>query len=189
MRVQFDATFDEYVDVTLRAGRRSKAIRRLRWSTLIFASVCAGLFVGGLVYVLIPQFVDFRFAFALEAGGLVAFAYAMAYPRAQRKLVRKTVRQHMREALGPGDCFPVVVELLPDGLDIKTTFAQIKYSWNQIGSIDATPEVEVSTRQGQLALVVRDRAFASPDEKARFIQLASSFIEKEKDLEIQGESK
>jgi hypothetical protein len=54
MKVQFDATFDDFLDANRRAIARSR--KSLLWQ--LINALATGLIAGALLYVLIPDFPD-----------------------------------------------------------------------------------------------------------------------------------
>jgi hypothetical protein len=72
MRVQFDATLDDYVDVATRCLARSKQIRKWRWDGLLTSGLMAWL----AIYALFPG----PFAKKMLAGFIGAIVAACVYP-------------------------------------------------------------------------------------------------------------
>ena len=77
MRVQLDATLDDFVDVATRCLARSKQIRKWRWDGLLTSGLMAWL----AIYAFYPG----PFAKKMLAGFIVAAVTACIYPFTIRK--------------------------------------------------------------------------------------------------------
>jgi hypothetical protein len=168
MKVHFDFTIDDMVDVTERATGRSPLIRSWRWRSTAIACAVSAL----AVYLLSPGSEGFRLFAACIAIGLGMTFFPANLERARRSRLRR----FLRERLGSDGPFRCEVELKPEGVAVSQAGTQSLREWSTIVSIEDGPEaVEIVPRSAG-SLVVRNRAFSSPAERTEFIRLARSYI-------------
>lgn len=170
MRVQFEATLEEVVDVQMRSMARSAVARRWRRrSTLIFA-----LFVGLTVFLLThsrPLLV--QLPLALAGAGLAVLLYPRLYQRSAQKRLRQLAEQY----LGGAATVEIQVELAAEGMRVHQRNTDLLFPWADVEQIEQTEAgVEVVSASEGL-LVVRRRAFASDEEIEQFLALAQQYQE------------
>ena len=167
MKVAFDFTLDDMVDVAERAANRSATVQGMRSQARYVSSIVAAVFV----YLILPGSQAFR----LVCAGAAAFVCAWMYPRDHRKLHRKKLRQHFVEQFGGEGPFRCEVELAPEGLIVTQAGARTVRQWSSITAVnDTTDSIEFLAR-GSGSLVVRNRAFKSQEEHHEFLRLARSY--------------
>lgn len=167
MRVQFDYTQTDMVDVSKRLLARSKAVRGWHWQ---------GLFVTAIITWLLVFFFLLRTPFkgALIAS-LAALISALIYPGMQKKAMDKRLRKLYQERFGDQNDFVCEVELVPAGILITHVDGQITFEWGAVEEIVLTPDsVDIFTRGG--GVVIRNRAFHSVDERRGFLELAQNYV-------------
>ena len=173
MRVAFDFTLDDMVDVAERAAERSATVQGIRVQARYVSSLIAAV----IVYLILPGSETWR----LAGAGLAALICAWIYPSDYKKLHRKKLRQHFREQFGSEGPFRCEVELTPEGLAVTQAGARLVREWSTITAVlDGGDCIEFVAR-GSGSLVVRNRAFKSQSEHAEFLRLARSyatFVEK-----------
>lgn len=108
MQVQFDATLDDLVDVTMRSVAGSKVARAWRWQGLMIF----GLLVGLSTYLIQTGSNFRRLGTGVLAFLLIALANLADYKSSQRKRIRKLVKEQM----GTEGPFRVEVELTESGI-------------------------------------------------------------------------
>jgi len=70
------------------------------------------------------------------------------------------------------------VELLSEGVKVRQMNRQILYEWTMVEDIQETSDsVEILTQDGG-GVIVRNRAFASPQERTMFVQSARAELSK-----------
>ena len=175
MRVQFTYSQEDLVDASLRFAARSKSIRAMRLKRLVWSA----LLVGSSIFVL------FRFSLKGAIAGAAAvviifiadlFTYNYQY--------RKNLRKIWKEQYGEENEFVCEVELLPEGLKTsgETSGENIQgiTGWETIDEVVSTDDsVDIFGRKG--GVIVRNRAFSSAEERARFIELAREYMNQARD--------
>jgi hypothetical protein len=173
MRVSFKYSQEDLVDATVRFAARSKAIRDIRrrglfWSVVLLASVAIVIFkisIAGMIVAVVAVLV-------------VVIMNPYLYDHRYRKNLRKIYK----EKLGDEDEFICEVELLPEGLQTSGTNFHSTTEWDAIEDIVPTSDsVDIFGRKGG-GCIVRNRAFGSPDERQRFIELAREYMNKARGL-------
>lgn len=167
MRVSFKYSQEDLVDATVRFSRRSKAIQRVPrrqsfWGAVLVASLA----------ILILK---------VSVTGIIAAAIGVVIvivinPYLYDRQYRKTLREFYKEKLGTEDEFNCEVELLPEGLKTSGQNCHSTTEWSTIEDIVPTKDsVDIFGRKGG-GCIVRNRAFGSPDERQRFIDLAREYM-------------
>ena len=170
MRVQFIYSQEDLVDASLRFAARSKSVRLMRRKRTAWLALLAWLLV----------FVFFRFSFHGAIVGLVAaLIVVITDPLVYNYELRKNLRKIAKERYGEENEFVCEVELLPEGLKTsgKTSGENIQGTtgWETIEEVVSTDDsVDIFGRKG--GVIVRNRAFSSAEERARFIELAREYM-------------
>jgi len=167
MKVRFEFTLDDMVDVTERATARSGLIRSWRaQSTVIMCCIAAAL-----AYITVPAEIGWRLFAAAAAIGITA----ALYPAGMASARRSRLRQFMLERFGGEGPYTCEVEIGPAGLQISQAGTRSMREWSSIVAIeDVTAGIEFVSRPGG-TLIVRNRAFASAANRAEFLRLARSY--------------
>jgi hypothetical protein len=167
MRVRFDFTLDDMVDLTERATARSGLIRSWRsQSTVVMCCIAAAL-----AYMTVPAETGWRLFAAAAAIGITA----ALYPAGMASARKSRLRQFMRERFGGEGPYTCEIEISPDGLQVSQAGTRSTRDWRTIVSIeDVAAGIEFLSRPGG-TLIVRNRAFASPADRAEFLRLARSY--------------
>ena len=169
MLVQFDATLDDFVDVTTRCLARSKQIRKWRWEGLLTSALIALL----AIYALFPG----PFAIKMLAGFTGAIFVACIYPFTYRSTVNRRLRKLCREQIGADGPVRVEVELTDKGIWTKQQNTQIIHEWANVEVVQETDDsIDFFMRNGT-ATVVRKRAFESEETKREFMDLAKQYLQ------------
>jgi hypothetical protein len=163
MRVQFTATFDELVDVTVRAIKRVRGEKQAsRW---IGPAVCSLATAALIALVANPEGRWIGAAVGGVVGGLV-FALVAVRP------IDGPVRAWVKRSVGTDAPFEVVVELTPDGLSFHQMNTHTVHAWALVEEIEEdNGDVVFHVKHGNI-LVVRARAFDTADARQRFVELA-----------------
>jgi YcxB-like protein len=151
MRVEFDATLDDFVDVTTRCLARSKQIRKWRWEGLLIIGLIAWL----VIYALFPG----PFANKMSAGFIGAIVAVCIYSFTDRSTVSHRLRKLYREQIGTDGPVRVQVELTDKGISTKQQNTQIFYEWANVEAVQETDDSIYFFMRGGTATAVRNRAF------------------------------
>src|SRR5256885_11111670 len=158
------------VDAALRFLRRSKAARSWRWKGTIFLT----LFYWLVIYVIFVSFLHNPYLAAIEAVGVAAIVAAL-YPGWYERATKKRLRRFYKESYGDRNNFQCEVELIPHEIRIDCDNTRTVYEWKLVDEIVSTEDsVDIFTRSG--GVIVRNRAFSSPEERERFIELAREYM-------------
>ena len=130
------------------------------------------LLTGAVLFAVIPE----GFAGRAIMGGIGLIVGAVLYPILNERTVRRRLRKFCEEKTGSSKTFLCEVELNDSGVHTKSNGTQIIYPWDKVTEVEETAEsVDLYTEFGGL-LVVRKRAFASPQEQDRFVELANRYV-------------
>jgi uncharacterized membrane protein len=169
MLVQFEFTQDDLVDVSKRSMARSKVTQAWRWQGMVYSALFAWLLVFA-----------FFFSTPLKGAliGLAAAAVsALIFPATHKRGLDKRLRKLLRENLGDRNSFICEVELTSNGVSTKQMNQEITTEWQSIKEIVATDDsVDIIGQHGG-GVVVRNRAFESPEHRKQFVDLARSYLE------------
>jgi hypothetical protein len=169
LKVQFEFSAGDLAEVATRASNRSRVVRgwrfegRMTWAAL----------VGVLVYAVTPGQPPGRAVFA----ALVCLLLIVIIPRLGRTSRRDSrMRTYYREQLGGDGPFVCEVELSPAGLITRQLGAETTHPWSHVVSAtEVSGGIEIIYRPTG-ALLVRDRAFQTPESREQFLALALRFI-------------
>ncbi len=171
MRVAFEYDLNDLVDANVRANTATPAARRRLLTTRILSAVIFGTLAGFLSGALLHGPPDARAAFGLSVTAVVGAIQWATY----MVQLRDGWRRNLRAMLGSEGPFTCEVELRPDGVWARQSHTQYLYEWPSVVSIEDTDgSINFRTRTGGF-LVVRDRAFWSPDERAKFLVTARQY--------------
>ena len=135
-----------------------------------------GLLAGIVVFALLPE----SFTVKLVVASLAAIGGAVLYPLLYQKTLRRRLRKYCLEQLGTEEPFPVEVELSPEGVCTRQKTAQIIFEWPNVEAIQETSDsIDILTRHGGI-VVVRKRAFESPEAMRRFTEEAQHYLAESK---------
>ena len=131
-----------------------------------------GQVTGAVVFAITPSPGETRL---LASGGaaLIATAFSRLY---YRRCVTGRLRKYYREQLGGERTFEVEVELLREGIRARQKGTQITFEWPSVDAIQETADsVDIGGLHGGL-IVVRKRAFESPEAIRLFINQAHAYL-------------
>jgi hypothetical protein len=170
MKVEFDFTLDDLVDVTERAGARSGVMRSLRSQGLILVCLTGAV----VAFATVSGSTERR----LFAATVAAVACALIYPFSMSRARKSRLRQYFREQFGGDGPYTCEVELTPAVLITAQAGTRAERAWSTVTAIRETPDSVDFAFKGSGSLVVRHRAFRSPEERSAFVQLARSYAPK-----------
>jgi hypothetical protein len=172
--VQFDATFDELIDIQLRTLSASQVVSSWRRVNRIAMAAVTAL-VAFLLIQLFPRLFQLSprataTAGLLGAGAAALISYAM-YPLDHKRILRRRLGKLLIEQFGNIQSIRCEIELRRDNLFVRQAGLEIAHSWTTIRGIRDTPDgVEFKFPAG--LLMVRSRAFATPAEREQFLSQA-----------------
>ena len=113
------------------------------------------------------------------SGMVAALIVVITDPWTYKYELRKNLRKVAKERYGEENEFVCEVELLPEGLKTRgeTSGENIQGTtgWETIEEVVSTDDsVDIFGRKG--GVIVRNRAFSSAEERARFIELAREYM-------------
>ena len=164
MQVQFEVTPDDLIDVHKRMIMRSSAWRSAQLKGLVATTITVWLVIF-LVCYKAP-------VVGAIIGLLAAGVSALLYPGMMRRTLAKRIRTVVAETFRDAKFVLCEVELRSDGVWVRQMNLQVLHEWPSVTEIIETSDsVDFFSRDGS-CVVVRNKAFASPEERLKFITLA-----------------
>jgi hypothetical protein len=182
-RASFDITEADVVAVTLRVWRSSPVIEetyRRNWRNGIIAGVFVAGSMGSVAY-----FSSSDPKRALGIAATVVLFWVIVWPiYAARHLTRKAFNRKMDEAAErlvrerkiPVTLGPCEILLYPDQVMIIEKEDQIAKPWTAASRVVQEDDGVYIEFTNQLLLRIPTRAFASPGDRTRFIQVAQKLV-------------
>ena len=169
MKVQFEFSAGDLAEVATRASNRSRVVRRWRFE----GRMAWAVLVGVLVYAVTPGSPPGRAVFAALVCVLLVVGISRLgrTPRGNSRMLR-----YYREQLGGDGPFVCEVELSPAGLITRQFGAETKHPWSHVESAIEVPGGIEFIYRPTGALLVRDRAFQTPESREQFLALALRLI-------------
>lgn len=178
MHVQFEFTRDELIDASQRFSARSKVVRSWKTNGMMWSAILAWLLVFVFFYTTPIKGV----LIGLVAAGLCALVYPTYHKRATVKRLRKL----HDEILGDETSLSCGVDITPEGVTITQLNHRTQYEWPAIAEVQETNDsVDIFTRRGG-GVIVRNRAFASDADRAKFLELAKTFLAQGRSEQLVG---
>ena len=167
VKVRFEFSAADMADVARRSANRSKTIRDLRWRAAASWSFLLGL----ILFFVISGSVIARATFSI-AFGLALFFLLF---RGGRSSPEAAYLKYFREQLGGDGPFLCEVEITPAGITTTQNGVEMKRGWPSVRDIvDTSDGLEFHWRTGG-TLVVRDRAFKTPELRTAFLRTAREY--------------
>jgi hypothetical protein len=170
MKVSFVYNQAEAVEAAMRMLARSKTVIYERRKAVIISAVVFGP-VMFLAFHAVFRVLLFSVLFGIFT---VLLMFAMM-PYSIEKQRRKTMARFMREKHGDQNSFTCEVELADKGVSVADQNSQHFFPWEEVEEIvDTANSVDIFAKLG--GVVVRNRAFSSPENRAEFKQLAQHHL-------------
>jgi hypothetical protein len=163
-RAEFDFTVDDLVDVQMRSASVEQAVRGARYRAIrAFGSLAAA---GAAIGIAVPSLRADKVLWTLVAVMVVAALQSLLpwRGRVTRALQRSASR------LMPSGTARCVVELRSDRLEARYLDTILGMEWSRAVAVDDSGADVVV--QGPVLVVVRNRAFARPEDRAAFVAIA-----------------
>jgi hypothetical protein len=169
MIVEFQATLDDFADVTRRSQRLANAVPPTGRPLLISAI---------LLTILLFAVSPFSLAEKLSAVALAGVVYAGIYffLADRGPLYKSTIRQIYSRELGSIWPVTVRVELDESGITFTQNGIPSLTAWSAIDGIEETPDAIYFLTTDPSVMAVRKRAFESAADQARFLRLVAHFL-------------
>ena len=169
MKVQFEFSAGDLAEVANRASDRSRVVQGWRFESRLTWAVLVGI----LVYAVTPGQPASRAVFAV----LICLLLVVVIPRLNRTSSRNSqMLRYYREQLGGDGPFVCEVELSPAGLITRQLGAETTHPWSHVVSAtEVSGGIEFIYRPTG-TLLVRDRAFRTPEAREQFLALALRLI-------------
>ena len=161
MKVRYEATLDDFIDVAVRTWRRQQATLPL-WRRDI---VVGALLTGAILYMASGPPPAQRIFIAVIGLPFGAFAY----PAFRGFTLRRNANRLYREWLGGSATAPVEIEPRAQGLWVAQNGAEMLFPWRDVAGVeDSAQDVEISLRY-EGVIVVRGRSFVDPADRSAFL--------------------
>jgi hypothetical protein len=170
MRIYFEATVDELIEVHERLAARSRVARSWRLEGATMTALLAGLLAGIPIYILAST--NKPLPVALMIAGVAAVVGAGVAWLAHDGQVKRRLRTYFREQYGDRSVIPVELELGEAGIWIRQLGVQNVFEWSSVEEIVQSEDAIEFYIYGGRAVFVRRRAFASAEEQRQFIETA-----------------
>jgi len=169
MQAQFDATVDDFVDVTLRTLAGSRTVRVQRWQGVL---TTASL-IAFSMYLIFPASQPFKLLAGLLTLAFIPLANLVTY----KSFLRGKLRAIAKEQIGGEGPVRVRVELTPFGIEVKQLGTRYSNDWSAIERLEETQDAIYFYKRDKSCLAVRTRAFESQEIRNQFIELAKKYID------------
>jgi hypothetical protein len=170
---EFEATFDEVVDVHVRQSRRQLAARRqtARALTIFNSAIGAmGLTTGVALLLGIPMTRGETLSL-LAIGGAAGALFTSGFD--QR--ITRAAREIITAQYGPRFSTRCEIELRPSSLWVRQAGIEISLDWRLAQGVEDTPEgIELWFPWG--LVVARNRGFSTPADRERFLAEARAKV-------------
>ena len=146
MRVEFNYTIEDLVDVQMRLLKSSRAARAWRWRDLLISSLTTGV----LLFALIPEEITVR----IIVGIIGLILGAVLYPVLNERTIKRRLRKLWEESADSDKTFTCEVELNESGVHTQSNEIQIIYAWKNVKDIrDTEDSVDIFPGINNLYLV------------------------------------
>lgn len=174
MRVQFEATIDDLVDLNERASARSQAARSWLRQGAFGTALLGAIFLGAPVFLVAYAIWGIELAALFGSVlGLISGAVSwLVYPNR----IRQRYYAYFREQLGNRDSFPFEAELTETGIWTRQMGIQNMFEWASVEEIKITEDAVEFYMYGRGAVSIRKRAFTSTEEEQQFIDEARHYL-------------
>ena len=175
MRIEFDATLDEVVDVNVKLAENTTAFRRQRLSSQVMTG---GTVVVALVAMVIaqqapldPWSLAIVGGVALVVGPVIGYLYGFFHDG----YVRRHSRRMVLEMQGGAESVHCEFEIRPDVLWFKSIYGEMSFPWSRLKRVhDEGSSIELWFDPG--LAVVRNRAFSRDEDRRDFIEAVTKRI-------------
>ena len=171
MRIHFEATPDDFVDVNVRSMKRTGLWNRLRVNTAVASGILGAVIVLG-PFSFTSLSIESRLTFAAIAG--VVFA-TLAWLLATRTVERR-LRDYFQKSFGTSRTRVIQVELDAQGISFTQLGNRSLHEWSAIQAIQTVGDRIDLLFSNKMLATVRARAFESPMQQKEFVDLANEYM-------------
>ena len=165
MKVTFEATVDDFIDVTHRSVPRGGVY----YFNLVFTALVVGVAYAAMGYWFFSQrWIAAVIGFVIGVVMMVVYNYNIR----TRKL--REYYQEQKLITGP---VKIEVEIGEAGLTFRQDGDTVTTAWSNIEKIDETDDAIYFQKRGNIFSAVRKRGFASDVEKEEFLILARRLMQ------------
>jgi hypothetical protein len=170
MIVEFEATIDDVVDVSMRSWANSKTMRRWYWQ----GAAATALMLALPAYFMLGEIFGSRLVVAFAAALAGAALYLLTY----KENFRKRTRKLCSEQLGTNAPLKVTVELLDEGISFSQMGARVIHEWSRIDRVEESEDALYFFYRDHACSAVRKRGFESVATKDEFLGRAQAYIQR-----------
>jgi hypothetical protein len=172
IRLEFDTTLEECVEVSLLLTRRTRVARSWHRRAVLWTGASVGLGVfAGFIILAGPTYFVIAIGSAAAMGLLAGVLYSPIY----RLQVSKRTRQLLAECLGGSGPYRCEIELRPTGVWCRQSKAELFLPWEDAKAVVET-SAGVQIDFGNTLVMARNRAFITDQERSRFVDLARQHV-------------
>ena len=170
-RVDWEATLEDVVDLYVRQLRQTPGVRRKYVLSMITSCAVAGMLMAVSLDVVWQSRVSLEVLVGGVLGGLVGTLCVPFYGRYLKRMARRIAVAQCGTRL-PMRC---EMEVRPTCLWVRQDNTEMLLDWSAIRIVEDTPGgIELWSHWG--AIVARDRGFATPADRERFLSDARTFL-------------
>lgn len=162
MIIQFEATIEDCVDVTIRSLKRLETLRTWHWQ-----GVGSMALIGGVpAFALASGSMAIRLAISVAAALVAIALYLWTSPYTFKERIEKLCR----EQFGTGEPGRIQVEINDSGIAIRQVGTETIYDWATIETFEETEAAIYFYTWDKGCFAVRKRGFASVESMNEFIE-------------------
>lgn len=166
MYVQFEFTREDLVDASKRLLNRQNQKRPSVWKSSLFSAFS----VAVIIYFMFRHDPKIGLLLSLVVAGIIIFIS----PKLEKSGLDDRLQRVVAEMMPDNGPYICEVEIRSEGVWLRQMNKQIIFEWPSVEAIEDTADsIDIFTRDGG-GVVVRNRAFASEDERGQFIEVARS---------------
>ena len=168
-RIEYDATVDDAVDVSLRFARRTRTFRnQIRYAILIVGALTGIAALAVAIYAAPPD-TSRGYLVLLALAAAFGVVTALIFRGFFAKEIRKQQRKMVAEQFGGKPAIRSEVELRPEAVWVRQAGMEMLFPWDACTSVIDNPgDIEINFTPG--ICVVRDRHFASAADRQSFLE-------------------
>jgi hypothetical protein len=171
MRIQFDVTIEDCLDLRERVVARSKVASSWRRNYIA---------INALIYALILGVASFALSKNLLFAGICWIVAAAVgggiFWRQYHATLRRRFRKYFQEQFGQRTSLPFEVEMTNSGIRTKMMGTQIIYEWSNVKELEETNDSIALWMHDGGCVNMRKRAFAWPEEQEHFKEVAQDYL-------------
>lgn len=163
MKIKFESTIDEAVDVQLRLIELSKTAKKWKWEGLLFVPI---IFAG--FYFCLPNTIAIKLILSMVSSLLFIVIYLGSY----KKLTRTRIKKLLIENFGTDKPLPCEYEFEEEGLIFRRMGTDLKFQWCKVTKINET-EKDLELIIGKTGIaVIPKRIFENEQQKNEWVAFA-----------------